>query len=91
MRAPRGKNAADNEKGPIRFRELDPRATSLLPTNLSGGCRARRRRDRRHVVSVTNERARAHTRTRNDCRAARRDDDDRCNVVYWAGSRNVGR
>lgn len=27
---PGGKNAADNEKGPKRFRELDPRATSLL-------------------------------------------------------------
>jgi len=62
MRAPRGKNAADNEKGPKRFRELDPRATSL-PTNLSGGCRARRRRDRRHAVSVTNERARTHAHT----------------------------
>lgn len=72
------------KKGPKRFRELDPRA---FPTGEIGGCRTRR------AVSVTNERALAHrhTHTRNDCTAARRDDDDRCNVVYWAGSRNVGR
>lgn len=49
--------------------------------------------DRGCVLTAAAYRLHTHalTHAQNDCARRRRRYDDRCNVVYWAGSRNVGR